>query len=109
MDEFFNVIPYRIQKMDDIELKQIQGGSVIEVIALGLGMMALSYQVGKDFARYTKKLESRQIEKMEKLIQLTDQELKIIEGGKKEWILTGCFISPLMACFCIGYYLEYNS
>jgi predicted Co/Zn/Cd cation transporter (cation efflux family) len=46
---------------------------------------------------------------MDNLVQLTDLDLKKIEAGKREWILAGCLVSPVMACFCIGYYLEYNS
>jgi len=46
---------------------------------------------------------------MEALIELQEKELKNIEGGKKEWILIGCIISPVAACFSIGFYLEYNS
>ena len=46
---------------------------------------------------------------MEDLIELQEKELINIDGGKKEWILLGCIISPVVACFSIGFYLEYNS
>ncbi|NOR73542.1 MAG: class IIb bacteriocin, lactobin A/cerein 7B family [Draconibacterium sp.] len=46
---------------------------------------------------------------MDNLIELKEKELKEIDGGKKEWILLGCLISPVAACFAIGFYLEYNT
>jgi xanthine/uracil permease len=59
MNKNLNLIPYGIQKIDEKMLKKIQGGIIIAAVALGVGMMALAYQVGKDFARYTKNLENR--------------------------------------------------
>lgn len=46
---------------------------------------------------------------MEKIIELSEKSLKEINAGDKEWVLLGCLISPVMAAFSIGFYLEYNS
>lgn len=46
---------------------------------------------------------------MGNLIELNKEELQEIHGGKKEWVLLGCLLSPVAAAFAVGFYLEYNS